>query len=222
MLIEDYPVSYLSSASLLQFIKGKKQSRRETVLALGNPDLGDAAYDLRFAEREAREIVRRYPTSTVLVRNQATKSQAVAYGPAHDILHFAVHAEYSEEEPMRSALLLARDGNQGGKLTAGDIFSLNLKADLVVLSGCDTGLSKINSGDELIGLTRAFIYAGTPSIITTSWQVNDRASYELMREFYANLKTMRKSEALRQAQLKTMKEFPQPLFLAGYVLTGEP
>jgi CHAT domain-containing protein/Tfp pilus assembly protein PilF len=222
LLIEDYPVSYLSSASLLQFIKEKKQSRREKVLAVGNPDLGDAGYNLRFAEREAQEIVRRYPASTVLVRNQATKSQAVAYGPAHDILHFAVHAEYNEEEPMSSALLLARDGNEGGELKASEIFSLNLKADLVVLSACETGLGKINSGDEIIGLARAFIYAGTPSIITTLWQVNDRASYELMREFYANLRTMKKSEALRQAQLTTKKEFPQPFFWAAYVLTGEP
>jgi CHAT domain-containing protein len=92
----------------------------------------------------------------------------------------------------------------------------------VVLSACETGLGKINSGDEIIGLARAFIYAGTPSIITTLWQVNDRASYELMREFYANLRTMKKSEALRQAQLTTKKEFPQPFFWAAYVLTGEP
>jgi CHAT domain-containing protein len=221
-LIEDYSVSYLSSASLMQFTKEKKQSRRETVLALGNPNLGDPAYNLRFAEREAREVGQAYPKSTVLVGDQATKTQAVAYGPAHDILHFAVHAEYNEEEPMSSALLLARDGNEDGKLKASEIFSLNLKADLVVLSACETGLGKISSGDELIGLTRAFIYAGTPSIITTLWKVNDRASYELMREFYFNLKTMKNSEALRQAQLKTMKEFPQPFFWAAYGLTGEP
>ena len=74
----------------------------------------------------------------------------------------------------------------------------------------------------IVGLTRAFIYAGTPSVITTLWKVNDRASYELMSAFYSNLKTMTKSEALRQAQLKTMKEFPQPFFWAPYGLTGEP
>jgi len=93
---------------------------------------------------------------------------------------------------------------------------------LVVLSACETGLGKVSSGDEIVGLTRAFIYAGTPSVITTQWKVNDRASYELMREFYLNLKTMKKSEALRQAQLKTMKEFPEPFFWAAFGLTGEP
>jgi CHAT domain-containing protein len=83
-------------------------------------------------------------------------------------------------------------------------------------------LGKIGSGDEIIGLTRSFIYAGTPSIITTLWKVNDRTSYELVREFYTNLKKMKKSEALRQAQLKTMQEYSHPFYWAAYGLTGEP
>ena len=94
-------------------------------------------------------------------------------------------------------------------------------ADLVKLSACETGLGKISNGDEIVGLTRAFIYAGTPSVITTLWKVDDRASFELMREFYANLKTMTKSEALRQAQMTTMRQFTHPFYWAAYVLTGE-
>jgi CHAT domain-containing protein len=138
------------------------------------------------------------------------------------MLHFAVHAELNEQDPLSSALLLAGEGKDDGRLKVGEIFSLNLKAGIVVLSACETGLGKNNSGDEIIGLTRAFIYAGTPSVITTLWKVNDRASYELMSEFYSNLKSAKKSEALRQAQLKTMKEFPEPFFWAAYGLTGEP
>ena len=206
----------------MQFTKEKKRASRETALALGNPSLGDDAYNLRFAEREAREIAQVYPRSNVFLREQATKSKAISLSPDNDILHFAVHAEFNEQDPMSSALLLAKEVNDDGRLKVADIFSLNLKADMVVLSACETGLGKNNSGDEIIGLTRAFIYAGTPSVITTLWKVNDRASYELMREFYSNLKTMTKSEALRQAQLKTMKEFPQPFFWAAYGLTGEP
>ncbi|MBI2347166.1 MAG: CHAT domain-containing protein [Deltaproteobacteria bacterium] len=83
-------------------------------------------------------------------------------------------------------------------------------------------MGKITNGDEIIGLTRAFIYAGTPSVITTLWKVNDQASYELMREFYSNLKNVKKSEALRRAQLKIMKSYPEPFFWAAYGLTGEP
>jgi CHAT domain-containing protein/Tfp pilus assembly protein PilF len=221
-LVQDYPIHYLSSASLMQFTKEKRRASREKALVMGNPDLGDAAYNLRFAEREAREIAQVYPQSAVYVRSEATESKAVSLSPNYDILHFAVHAEFKEDAPLESGLLLAKEGDRDGKLTATEIFSLNLKADLVVLSACETGLGKISSGDEIIGLTRAFIYAGTPSVITTLWKVNDRASYELMREFYSNLKTMKKSEALRQAQLKTMNQFPQPFFWAAYGLTGEP
>jgi CHAT domain-containing protein len=221
-LIEDYPIEYLSSASLMQFTKGKKKASRVTALAFGNPDLSDEAFNLRFAEREAKEVAQAYPKSSILVRDLATKNKAVSLSPDNDVLHFAVHAEFNQEDPMSSALLLAKGQDRDGRLKASEIFALNLKADLVVLSACETGLGKISSGDEIVGLTRAFIYAGTPSVITTLWKVNDRSSYELMHEFYANLKTLRKSEALRQAQLKIMTEFPEPFFWAAFGLTGEP
>lgn len=221
-LIQDYPIYYLSSASLMQFTKEKKRAGGERALVMGNPNLGDEAYNLRFAEREAKEVASVYPQSAVFLRAKASKPRAMSLSPKYDMLHFAVHAEFNEEDPMSSALLLAPEGGGDGKLKVGEIFSLNLKAAMVVLSACETGLGKLSNGDELVGLTRAFIYAGTPSIVTTLWKVNDRASYELMREFYQHLKTAKKSEALRQAQLKTMKEFPEPFYWAAYQLTGEP
>jgi len=225
-LIQDYPIYYLSSASLMQFTREKrrasKEGKEEKALVMGNPSLGDEAYNLRFAEREAKEIARVYPKSTVYLRSEATKPRAVSLSPNYDILHFAVHGEFDQDDPLSSGLLLAAGGKGDGKLKASEIFSLNLKADTVALSACETGLGKITNGDEIIGLTRAFIYAGTPSVITTLWKVNDRASYELMREFYTNLKTKKKAESLRQAQLKIMKEFPHPFFWAAYGLTGEP
>ena len=221
-LIQDYPIYYLSSASLMQFTREKRRASGERALIMGNPSLGDEAYNLRFAEREAREVAGLYPKSEVYLKEQASKPRAVSLSSKYDILHFAVHAELNEEDPMSSALLLAVVGKDDGKLKVGEVFSLDLKAALVVLSACETGLGKLSNGDELIGLTRAFIYAGTPSIVTTLWKVNDRASYELMREFYQRLKTAKKVEALRQAQLKTMKEFPEPFYWAAYQLTGEP
>lgn len=221
-LIQDYPVYYLSSASLIQFTREKRRAGGERALVMGNPSLGDAAYNLRFAEREAKEVAVVYPKSAVYLKEEASKPRAIASSPNFEMLHFAVHAEFNEEDPLSSALLLAAEGKEDGRLRVGEIFSLNLKADMVVLSACETGLGKISSGDEIIGLTRAFIYAGTPSVMTTLWKVNDRSSYELMREFYQHLKTSKKSEALRQAQLKTMKEFPEPFYWAAYQLTGEP
>jgi CHAT domain-containing protein/Tfp pilus assembly protein PilF len=221
-LVQDYPIHYLSSASLMQFTREKKRAGGEQALVMGNPSLGDEAYNLRFAEREAKEVANVYPKSAVYLRAEASKSRAISLSPKYDMLHFAVHAELNEEDPMSSALLLAPEGSGDGRLKVGEIFSLNLKAGMVVLSACETGLGKLSNGDDLVGLTRAFIYAGTPSIVTTLWKVNDRASYELMREFYQHLKGGKKSDALRQAQLKTMKEFPEPFYWAAYQLTGEP
>jgi CHAT domain-containing protein len=221
-LIQDYPIYYLSSASLMQFTREKRRAGGDKALIMGNPSLGDEAYNLRFAEREAKEVASVYPKSEVYVKEQASKQRAIALSPKNDVLHFAVHAELNENDPMGSALLLAGVGKDDGRLKVGEIFSLDLKAGLVVLSACETGLGKLSNGDELIGLTRAFIYAGTPSIVTTLWKVNDRASYELMKEFYQHLKTAKKVEALQQAQLKTMKEFPEPFYWAAYQLTGEP
>jgi len=221
-LIQDYPIHYLSSASLMQFTHAKRRTTAERALVLGNPTLGDEAYNLRFAEREAREVASVYPKSAVYLRADASKPRAVTLSPNYDMLHFAVHAELNENDPMSSALLLAAEGKEDGRLKVEEIFSLDLKTSMVVLSACETGLGKLGSGDELVGLTRAFIYAGAPSVVTTLWKVNDRASYELMREFYQQLKTRKKSEALRQAQLKTMRDFPEPFYWAAYELTGEP
>ncbi len=82
---------------------------------------------------------------------------------------------------------------------------MDLKANLVVLSGCETAMGKLSTGDELVGLTRAFIYAGTPSVVASLWKVDDSSTAHLMANFYKNLKTMTKVEALRQAQLNLIR-----------------
>jgi CHAT domain-containing protein len=101
--------------------------------------------------------------------------------------------------------LLAKGGKEDGRLEVREIFGMNLKANLVVLSGCDTALGKLSTGDELVGLTRAFIYAGTPSVVASLWSVDDSSTAQLMASFYRNLKTMNKVEALRQAQLELIR-----------------
>ncbi|MBI2175012.1 MAG: CHAT domain-containing protein, partial [Candidatus Omnitrophica bacterium] len=106
---------------------------------------------------------------------------------------------------LSSAILLAKDGKEDGRLEVREIFGMGLKANLVVLSACETGLGKLSSGDELVGLTRAFIYAGTPSVVASLWKVEDSSTAALMGSFYRNLKTMSKVEALRQAQLELIR-----------------
>jgi CHAT domain-containing protein/predicted negative regulator of RcsB-dependent stress response len=204
-LIEKYPVYYLSSASLLQFVKEKRKAGGEKVLAFGNPDLGDPEKHLEFAELEAKEVKATYPESSVYIRKEATEEKSKTLSANHDILHFATHAKLNEDDPLSSAVLLAREGNEDGRLEVREIFGMDLKAKLVVLSGCETGLGKLSTGDELVGLTRAFIYAGTPSVVASLWSVDDSSTAHLMASFYKNLKTMSKVEALRQAQLELIR-----------------
>src|SRR3990172_8266822 len=213
-LIEKYPIYYLSSASLLQFVKEKRRASGDLsavlaqagkVLAFGNPDLGDPERNLEFAELEAQEVKAAYPESTVYLRKEATEEKSKSLSPNHDILHFAAHAELNENDPLASAVLLAKNDKEDGRLEVREIFGMDLKANLVVLSGCETGLGKLSTGDELVGLTRAFIYAGTPSVVASLWKVDDSSTAHLMSSFYRNLKTMTKVEALRQAQLQLIR-----------------
>jgi CHAT domain-containing protein len=204
-LIEKYPIHYLSSASLMQFTQEKRRAMGERVLALGNPDLDDPAMNLRFAEREAKEIQALYPQSTLLLKRDATEDKAKGLSPQNDIIHFATHAELSEDDPLASAILLAKNDKEDGRLEVREIFGMDLKANLIVLSACETGLGKLSRGDELVGLTRAFIYAGTPSVVSSLWKVEDASTAALMAGFYKNLKTMTKVEALRQAQLQLIR-----------------
>jgi CHAT domain-containing protein len=218
-LVEDYTLSTLPSASVLKFLEAKRSAGGGGVLAVGNPDLG-SALNLRFAEREARVVAHHYAGASVLVRGDATEDRAKSLANGARLLHFATHGELNENDPLASGLLLAPGGKDDGRLEVREIFGLDLSAQLVVLSACETGLGKLSTGDELIGLQRAFLYAGTPAVVTTLWKVDDRASFVLMREFYDRLAKADTGLALQGAQRAAMKEFPHPYAWAAFGLTG--
>jgi CHAT domain-containing protein len=117
-----------------------------------------------------------------------------------------------------------RDTAEDGLLQVYEIFNLKLNADMVVLSACETGLGKEVKGEGLIGLTRAFLYAGTPSVVVSLWKVEDRSTAELMTQFYRHLKDGQRSKAaaLRQAQLELIRTGVHPYFWAPFVLVGQP
>ena len=219
-MIERYPIYYLSSASLMQFTQEKRRAMGDTVLAFGNPDLDDPKMVLQFAEIEAGEIKKLYPDATLLLKKDATEEKAKALSPHNEIIHFASHAELNEDDPLASAILLTKSDKEDGRLEVREIFGMDLKANLVVLSACETGLGKLSSGDELVGLTRAFIYAGTPSVVASLWNVEDSSTAQLMASFYKNLKTMSKVEALRQAQLQLIRGQADSDFLARRGIGG--
>lgn len=220
-LVEEYTLVTLPSASVLKYLDQKGRDAGGRVLAIGNPDLGPAL-ELRYAEREARAVGARYPGATVLVRDAATEHSMKALAPEAVVLHLAVHGRLDERDPLSSALLLVPGGGDDGKLNVREVFALDLHAKLVVLSACETGLGSLSKGDELVGLQRAFLYAGTPAVVTTLWQVDDRASYELMRAFYHRLDELGPAGALRAAQRGLMLDTPHPYFWAGFSVTGRP
>ena len=123
---------------------------------------------------------------------------------------------------MASALLLAPGQGEDGRLEVRELLAMELDARLVVLSACETGLGKLSRGDELVGLQRAFLYAGTPDVVTTLCRVDDRASYVLMGAFYEALPAKGPMEALRTAQRALMVDFPHPFAWAAFGLTGAP
>jgi CHAT domain-containing protein len=220
-MVEKYSINYLSSASLLQYVVEKRKGAKESLLAFGNPTLGSASEDLVFAEREVNDISANFPKSEIYVKKAATRVMLRQRSAAFSILHFATHGELNETNPMESSLRLAVAGDDSGRLTTRDIFNLDLKASLVVLSSCETALGKIATGDEVIGFTRAFIYAGSPSVVTTLWEINDQATSLLMLDFYKNLMTRNKSEALRISQINLMKKYPHPFYWSPFILSGD-
>lgn len=220
-LVEKYSLRLLPSASVVRFINARKGNKPGGILAFGNPDLGDARYDLQFAHEEAKAIAKTIPQSRALLRKEASESALRQYGSGFTYLHFATHGTFHPEMPLRSALMLARDTQSDGMLSADKLYSMHLGADLVTLSACETGLGKTAGGDDVLGLVRGFMYAGARSIVSSLWKVDDLATARLMTQFYGNLnKSQDRRESLRNAQLTTMKTFPHPYYWAAFQLTG--
>jgi filamentous hemagglutinin family protein len=182
------------------------------------------------AEQEAKQIAGLLKTQPI-IGAQATKVSIEQQLPNAQIIHLATHGllEYGTQRGRVSlqgigvpgAIALAPSGNDDGLLTSGEILNLNLNAELVVLSACDTGQGRI-TGDGVIGLSRAFISAGVPSVLVSLWSVPDAPTAQLMVAFYQNLqRSPDKAQALRQAMLTTMQQYPNPLDWAAFTLIGE-
>jgi CHAT domain-containing protein len=210
----------LPSASVLKFLRPSGASRNSPALIFGNPDLGKPELDLHFAEGEARALGTILPGSRVLVRANASKSNFRALAGGFSRIHFATHGKFNADSPLDSGLYLARGSESSGVLTVGELYSMKVDVDLVSLSACETGLGKVSSGDDVVGLTRGFLYAGSRSIVASLWSVDDQATGELMRAFYENLQQYPKSEALRRAQLSTRARFPHPFFWGAFQVIG--
>ena len=222
-VIEEHEIFQLPSASILKFCRKKNKDVKGKVLAIGNPQLKDAGLDIPFSEDEVKAIGRLYPGSKIFTKASASETNFKRNASPFEILHLACHGIFDAESPLDSALLLSPSPYDDGRLTASEIFNLNLNSSLVTISACRSGLAKIRAGDEIMGLPRAFIYAGSPSIVASLWNVSDEATAILMENFYRNLKQKHKAQALRDSQISLMKDarYSHPFFWAPFILVGD-
>jgi CHAT domain-containing protein/Tfp pilus assembly protein PilF len=222
-LIEKHPLFFSPSASVMQFtFKTKAKRNREIkVLAIGNPDLGDFNYDLPLAEMEANAIKWDFPKVDIYTRENATETLLQEHISEYQIIHIASHGEFDPINPLFSSLKLSSSETEDGNFEMNEVFGLEINADIVTLSACQTGLGDIVGGDELVGLNRAFIYAGTKSILSSLWRVSDISTAVLIKHFYRNYSRGNKAESLRKAQLLVKRLYPHPSYWAGFNLTGD-
>jgi CHAT domain-containing protein/Tfp pilus assembly protein PilF len=196
-------------------------------------DLGlTSLYRLRSTRREAEEIAALVSFGGRRIALDFEASRALALSPEisrYRVVHMATHALLNTVHPEASGIVLSLVDQNGkpreGFLRVSDIYDLKLNADLVVLSACQTALGKEVRGEGMIGLTRGFMFAGAPRVVSSLWRVPDRATAELMKRFYENMfqKKLPAAAALRQAQLSIRAEpkWAAPLNWAGFVLNGE-
>jgi len=229
LVLERHVVSYAPSASVAGALHERRSARPTTavrLLAYAEPP-SEVLGPLPLARREAQAIAALFPVGAADVRQGARASESWlkradlgGYG-----LHFATHGTYDDRAPGRSALVLAPGRGEDGLLQVREIASLSLRAGLVSLSACDTGLGEVVTGEGVVGLARAFLHAGADAVAMTLWRVPDASTAELMRRFYTHMRAGRPAaEALREAKLEIVRGRASrraPFHWAGVVLSGE-
>jgi CHAT domain-containing protein/Tfp pilus assembly protein PilF len=233
-LVERYRIASLPSASALRICRAKTHREPKKLLAMAPGSTG-----LQYAAEEARAVGRLFPTpGTVRLNQEASEKFCKRRCGDYSVLHFATHGQLNKRNPLFSHLDLAATPDEDGRLEVFEIMSLRLQANLVTLSACNTALGsgyfgELPAGDDWVGLTRAFMYAGTPTVVASLWEVDDRSTAELMKAFYRHLPQRGKAGALAQAQRDFLKASPppqskpgtpqyrHPYYWAGFVLIGD-
>lgn len=157
-----------------------KKIALDNLLILGNPTLDDERYNLPAAESEVKMLAALLPKSELLIRQVASETAFKKLAGRYSYLHIASHGEFNTDGALDSRLLLAKDSQNDGSLTVRELYDLRLDAALATLSACETGLGKEMGGDDLIGLTRGFLYAGANNVVASLWPVSDEATALLM------------------------------------------
>ena len=229
-LVSRYAISYAPSAPALLKLTGARRaatSGAPTLLALGAPEFPRGFPDLPESRAEVLQVGRLFGHgATVLTGRNASETEAKRRMGGARYIHFATHGVLDPRVPMDSAIVLTAGGGSDGFLRARELVDLDLHADLVVLSACETALGQKVRGEGVIGLTWALFAGGARSCIATHWQVADESTRELMVAFYRRLRSTAghgdEADALRHAQLKLLesRHFAHPYYWAPFTLSG--
>ncbi|MDT7687505.1 MAG: hypothetical protein QOE46_264 [Acidobacteriota bacterium] len=210
-VVERREVSYAPSASVLSYCLARPMRPFHRALLMGVADEQTPR-----VRDEIAALAPLFPEALALLDAEATVAALRERAPSADVIHLACHGQFRPDSPLFSSLKLG-----DGWLTVRDAYTLDVGAGLVTLSACETGVSAVAPGDELLGLVRGFFYAGAPTLLLSLWTVDDEATAELMTDFYTALRAgARPAAALRAAQLRQMSERPHPFFWSPFILTG--
>lgn len=221
-LDDKHTIFYLPSASVLPLIRQKVKKGDGNLLALARDNtVGLPA--LRYAEAATKRIAAGYHVTPLLGR-EATESAFRSRAVNSGLLLLATHGTLNPSNPLFSRIFLAPDKENDGLVELHEVYGMRLeRTNLVVLSACRTQLGEHSRGDDIVGLNRAFLYAGAPTVVASLWSVQDEATGQLMEIFFKYLKEGKvKAEALRMAQREMRGQYPNPYYWAAFVLTGAP
>ena len=211
-ITDDFEVSYTPSASVLKYCLEKNDIEDAQPCVIGVSDEWAP-----FVEQEARSLASMFPKSVLLLNDAVTRSAFAEAARRTSFLHIATHGVFRQDNPMFSGFKLAR-----GLLTAIDLFSMTCETNLVTLSGCKSGVSKVTGSDDLLGLTRGFLYAGARSLIVSLWNVDDLRTAEWMNYFYKTWGAgASKSKAVKLAMKAVREKYPHPFYWAPFLLVGK-
>jgi CHAT domain-containing protein/Flp pilus assembly protein TadD len=238
--IEKHTTSYAPSVTaLVEMTKLADQRKGKNISLLPMFAMGRRTFEdypkyrnseLQRAEEQVIAIAKLFGVKP-FIQAEATETMAKSEMGKARYVHLATHGYLNGLAPMYSALMLARSADDDGLLYARELMDMQLQAEMVVLSACDTGLGQPMSGEGLLGLTWSLFVAGTPSSVVTQWSVREDSMNILMMEFYKQLRSkgsngqlsISKAEALRKAQLSLMKkaDYTHPYHWAPAVLVGD-
>src|SRR5690606_5539296 len=188
-LIERNPISIAPSISIAAQLAQRTPTAPAQLPGFGKPTIDpNVAAPLPGAEREVRELSQQFPGATLFFNAEASKRNFQAKAPGSPLVHIAAHAVADTLDPLHSKVLLADEAGKPAYLEARDVLGMDLdQVALLALSACESGLGRVEDGDEVLGFTRSFLSAGTSTLLASLWPVSDAATETLMTTLYADL-----------------------------------